>query len=305
MHMRAEELHSCAIAGWFFAEKNGFGFHGSVQMTATQQQPYSIGALEFSIYHSDNASYETEWNGLRLNDDYHRLYFIRSGEAEVVYNDIPLTMRAGHTYLFPTTRSFRYSCPESFHLLNVCFKMTLQGGLDILSLHPWRLDVEVVDHAATLKAMEEINDLILDRQLATQIALRSLIMQLVSPHFDTPETERDRLHRRAVQRLAPVLRHIGQNVTGTIRISQLAQLAGMSRSHFSRRFTETFGLSPQEYVRKQRIERVKLELHHSHLPLAVIAEDFGFSSASHLTREFKQHTGYTPNQFRHLENHFA
>lgn len=260
--------------------------------------------IHFEIYHSDNSDYGTEWRGVRLNDDYHRLYLIAGGEAEVVYDGNARTLLAGHTYLFPTTRRFEYRCPSRLRLLNVCFKMTIDDGIDLLDLHPWAVEMPAVDMAGTLEAMTKIDAWVAKPSFAQQFALRAEIMALLSPHFRARETEQDRRRRKDVKRLAGVLRHITDNLKDGIKISDLPGIAGMSRSYFSKKFLATYGQSPQDFIRKQRVELVKRELHTSHLPLAVLAEDFGFSSASHLTREFKTHTGYTPKDFRELDRFY-
>ncbi len=264
----------------------------------------NIGSLEFEIFHSDNADYGTEWNGLRLNDDYHRIYFIAGGEAQVCYNDTDLTLVEGHSYLFPTTTSFRYACPSRLWLLNICFKMTIQGGLDVLTLHPSTVEVPVADPAETLRMMAQIDTLVLKDTFSHQIALRGLILTLLSPHFRAQDTDRGRQRRRDMQRLAPVLRHIADRLRTGVRITDLPDIAGMSRSYFSRKFTETLGISAQDYVRRQRVEAVKRELRSSSLPLEALAEDLGYSSASHLSRDFKRHTGQTPASFRNLDRYY-
>lgn len=266
--------------------------------------PTDIGPIHFDIYHSDNSDYGTEWQGLRLNDDYHRLYLIAGGEAEVVYNGIERTLMSGHTYLFPTTTSFRYRCPSKLRLLNICFKMTIDGGIDVLDLHPFAVEVPVMDMAATLDAMTRIDACVGKDGFSHQLALRGQIMTLLSPHFRARETEHDRRRRKDVQRLAGVLRHISEHLRTGVTIADLPAIAGMSRSYFSKKFLATYEMSPQDFIRKQRVELVKRELHTSHLPLSVLAEDFGFSSASHLTREFKHHTGYTPKDFRELDRFY-
>lgn len=264
----------------------------------------SAGALHIDIFHSDNSTYGTEWNGVRLNDDYHRLYFIAEGEAEVTYNETTQKLVAGHTYLFPTTTLFRYACPSHLRLLNVCFKMTLDNGLDALDLHPFHVIVPAMDMTTTLNKMVEIDALVQKRSFAHQLSIRGQILTLLGPHFQASDTEKLRKRRKDMKRLAPALRYIEQNLETGITVADLPRLAAMSRSYFAKKFTMTFGMSPQDYIRKQRIELVKRELRLSSQPISNLAEDLGFSSASHMSREFKHHTGYTPKQFRAFDRFF-
>lgn len=257
-----------------------------------------IGTLHIEFFHSDNSVYGHEWNGVRRNDDYHRLYFIAEGEAEVTYNDITQTLTAGRTYLFPTTTRFVYSCPSHLRLLNVCFKMTLDNGLDALELHPFHVAVHTMDMTTTLHRMTEIDALLHKPSFAHQLSIRGKILSLLGPHFQAADTDQLRRRRSDMKRLAPALRYIEQNLKTGVRVADLPKLAAMSRSYFAKKFALTFEMSPQDYIRKQRIELVKRELRLSSQPISNLAEDLGFSSASHMSREFKQHTGYTPNKYR-------
>lgn len=83
-----------------------------------------------------------------------------------------------------------------------------------------------------------------------------------------------------------------------IALEVLAQEVGMSRYHFSRVFKESMGLSPINYIVRQRIERAKKLLAETDLPIADIALQAGFSGQSHFTTFFSKLVGLTPRSFR-------
>lgn len=63
-----------------------------------------------------------------------------------------------------------------------------------------------------------------------------------------------------------------------------------------RLFKRATGISPHQYVIKQRVERAKLLLTTTDLAIAKIALQVEFSSQSHLAQHFKRLTGITPKQ---------
>ena len=69
--------------------------------------------------------------------------------------------------------------------------------------------------------------------------------------------------------------------------------------HFNRMFRLVQGCPPHAWITKQRVRRAK-QLLRSDAPLVEVAVDCGFSSQSHLTRVFREHTGRTPAQYRKL-----
>lgn len=88
--------------------------------------------------------------------------------------------------------------------------------------------------------------------------------------------------------------HLGE----TILLQNLADAAGLSRYHFARRFRQSTGTSPHEFVLRQQVEQAKTMLSRTSTPLLDIAVRCGFADQSHLTRVFKKHVGATPGHYR-------
>jgi transcriptional regulator GlxA family with amidase domain len=77
-----------------------------------------------------------------------------------------------------------------------------------------------------------------------------------------------------------------------------ANVAALSRSHFSRAFKHSLGLSPMEYVVVRRVERAKAMITSTRESLADVAVACGFADQSHLNRRFRDHIGMSPGQWR-------
>jgi AraC family transcriptional regulator len=92
---------------------------------------------------------------------------------------------------------------------------------------------------------------------------------------------------------------VGRGLT----INELAEEAGISRSHFIRRFRAETGVSPHRYLSQRRIDKAKTMLLETDMELVDIALDLGFCSQSHFTQVFHALAGITPRKFR--ENNTA
>jgi AraC family transcriptional regulator len=99
--------------------------------------------------------------------------------------------------------------------------------------------------------------------------------------------------RRAVERISD---HLEQEEE--VSLAVVAEEVGMSYYHFSRSFKQSIGLSPINYITRQRIERAKRLLVETDLPISEIALRAGFSSQSHFTTSFRRLAGITPSSFR-------
>jgi AraC family transcriptional regulator len=88
--------------------------------------------------------------------------------------------------------------------------------------------------------------------------------------------------------------HLGK----TISLDTLADVAGLSPSHFSRMFKQSKGVSPGDYLAGRRIARTMELLAGTDLSLAEIALAVGFSDQSHCSRSFRKHVGVCPSEYR-------
>jgi len=69
-------------------------------------------------------------------------------------------------------------------------------------------------------------------------------------------------------------------------------------SSLSKLFSETEGITIEQFVILQKIEKVKELLVYDEYSLGEIADKLGYSSVAHLSGQFKKITGFTPTQFK-------
>ena len=72
-------------------------------------------------------------------------------------------------------------------------------------------------------------------------------------------------------------------------------------SALSKLFSEVQGMTIEQYVITQKIERVKELLVYDEFSLSEIALQLNYSSVSHLSKQFKKVTGLTPTHFKQVK----
>jgi AraC family transcriptional regulator len=100
--------------------------------------------------------------------------------------------------------------------------------------------------------------------------------------------------------LKRVTDYINDHLDRDLSLEELAAIAQLSAYHFCRSFKRSTGLTPHQYVIRQRVERAKQLLKDSKLGIAEVAVACGFTHQSHLNRHFKRLTGVTPKNFSQL-----
>ena len=105
-------------------------------------------------------------------------------------------------------------------------------------------------------------------------------------------------HARSCGRsLAPVRRHLHDHLGELIPTAALAEMIGLTESHFIRAFHLEFGLPPHAYHLRLRLARA-VELLSYGLSVATVSNECGFADQSHLSRKFKEVYGLTPGAWR-------
>ncbi len=80
----------------------------------------------------------------------------------------------------------------------------------------------------------------------------------------------------------------------------LEQQVGINYYSLSRLFSSIEGITIEKFIILQKLERVKELLIYDELSLGEIAFGLGYSSAAHLSGQFKQVTGLTPTAFKKM-----
>lgn len=97
--------------------------------------------------------------------------------------------------------------------------------------------------------------------------------------------------RRAVE-------FIRRNACKNLSVEDAAHHAGLTLRTLQRRFKEEVGHGPNEEFQRVRLEKAKLLLRDTNLPLEEIAEASGYQSGHYLSRIFKDKIGTTTRQYR-------
>jgi AraC-like DNA-binding protein len=99
-----------------------------------------------------------------------------------------------------------------------------------------------------------------------------------------------------------VIEFVEANFAGPIALEDLAHVARLSVSHFSKAFRLDFGLPPHGYIVRRRIEQAQKMMLLTDEPLALIALACGLADQSHLTRLFHRIVGVSPASWRRLRH---
>jgi AraC-like DNA-binding protein len=154
----------------------------------------------------------------------------------------------------------------------------------------------LVDHHWATNSVSSLHKVILEGAglLESESRLLWIMTQLIKRYADLGSTERHLgQEKRAIQQ---VRQYIDEHFAESVSLNMLAQYVSLSPYYLLRAFRAEVGMPPYAYLESVRIRHTQ-RLIKAGKPLAEVAADVGFSSQSHMTRQFKKIIGVTPGQY--------
>ncbi|MEZ5234452.1 MAG: helix-turn-helix transcriptional regulator [Acidimicrobiia bacterium] len=92
--------------------------------------------------------------------------------------------------------------------------------------------------------------------------------------------------------------HLDRHFADPVDLTCLARIAGLSRFHFHRLFTATYGVTPAQHLTRRRIERAQDLLRATNLTVTEVCWAVGYASLGSFSARFKEVVGETPSEFQ-------
>jgi AraC family transcriptional regulator len=92
--------------------------------------------------------------------------------------------------------------------------------------------------------------------------------------------------------------YIEEHLDKPVSLAALGRAVGLSACYFYRAFRQSFGMPPQRYQLRQRIERAKILLAQHAASVTDVSLAVGYSNTSGFCTAFRRVTGVTPGAYR-------
>jgi len=182
-----------------------------------------------------------------------------------------------------------YAEPMKLYIKNmVCdrCRLVISNVMDQLQLSPLSIELGEVDFGETTLPDDKI----------------ASIQAVIEPlGFELIDDKKSRLIERMKKSLIKLAHQ--QEQTDRVKLSDyLANTLHYDYGHLSNLFSSVEGITVEQYLIRQKIEKVKELLIYDELSLTEIAGQLGYSSVAHLSAQFKKVTGMPPSEFKRMRD---
>jgi AraC-like DNA-binding protein len=102
-----------------------------------------------------------------------------------------------------------------------------------------------------------------------------------------------------VQRAREAIRELLNN---NVNVADIARILEISREHLTRIFHQQMGISPYQYIVREKMLLACRLLKQTDLSIKEIGWRFGFETSAHFSRSFKRTIRQSPSEFREIGN---
>jgi two-component system response regulator YesN len=174
--------------------------------------------------------------------------------------------------------------PEPKYIENVCYELATKIFRVILEKFPYE----------TVRQMEnQIND-IKGKDQPSLHELRSLLTDLCLEGCGLIEKERSNESTKIIHQARDYIR---ANLNRDVSLEHCARQINLSQGYFSNLFKKVLGISFQQFVIQEKMEKAKSMLIDD-FQVQEIAQELGYEHRRYFSDIFKKQTGMTPSEFR-------
>jgi len=264
--------------------------HGH-DIRALPRGPAALHCIPRGVGYEQRKAEVYSWDGLnRGSDPFLVIQHTTYGEGRLEYDGVSYHLTPGQTMLVTVPHAHRYWLARGGHWeyfwLLLHGREALRMARDLIAQRG-----PVLDIGPAVERLAAATFSLMTQSLTPGEASAQAYAAMAALHDGAPEST-------GPQAFARVTAHIDAHLAEALTIDRLARLSGLSRAHFTRRFTAELGLPPSVWVLARRIERVERLLLASEMTVTQIARATGFADGNYLAKVFRRKRGLAPLDFR-------
>lgn len=280
--------------------------HGGNRETGAATLEEILGASQISAGSALGWRTEPRWYVPRRRRPFSYLWVMLAGRCNFELADAaePVSAGPGDGVVVPdmVPHSVRPKDGERLEVLVFHFQFRYLGAMDVNSLVGLSGPMECRPAAFTTVAVE-LCSAYARRAPGWRSLIAGGLAYLLYPALRSKagviDAAAGKIDLQAFRKLLPAFSAIHSRYADpSLRVSEVAEEAGMSEVYLRRLFSRLLGKSPQTFIRDERLRIARELLLHSDKTVERIALQTGFDTTSYFYRAFRNRYGTSPGRYR-------
>ncbi|MDR6568619.1 AraC family transcriptional regulator [Chitinophaga ginsengisegetis] len=286
-----------------------------LQRLVENRRVYNLNNCELNIFES----YQQDYRVPLTFGDFVITSMVQGKKIMHLFDQPSFEYQPGETVIVPANETMVIDFPEAsaenptqciaLSVDEAYIRSTLQylneyyNG-EYVDKNDWRLqfnqyhfnnDVDLTDLINKLVRICSSSDL--SRDIYADLNMKELLIRILqSQHLQLISDERDTNSNNS--RLHFVLHYINEHLTENISVDTLCRKAYLSRNVFFKWFKDQFGITPLQYINRERLKLAKQLLADRNNSVGQVSMLCGFNDTNYFIRLFRSVEGITPGTYQ-------
>lgn len=286
-----------------------------LQTLVENRRVFNLNNCELNVFESYQQAYHIPltFNDLVITS------MVRGKKVMHLFDKPAFDYLPGETVIVPAQETMIIDFPEAAHENPTqCIALAVDAGyihhtIDYLNSyynaaddqHTWKLQFNQYHFENDTEVSGLINKLIRvcssgsqDKNIFADLNLKELLIRLIQSQHLQQVIRETGTSGSNQSRQQFVLKYIHEHLTEKIAVDALSRKAYLSRNLFFKWFKDQFGITPLEYINRERVNMAKRMLSDPANSVSKVSAECGFSDANYFIRTFKKIEGITPKAYQ-------
>lgn len=242
---------------------------------------------------------------------YYEIYYVRQGNCRFFVHNNLYDLRQGDYLIIPPMEVHFNRYLSTCTRVNIYFKESdLRGTGSSAFFHPGFRErflrlVRVHLPSAYRELFKSTIDTMLQEEKIDDDSTKAMMEALLRVFFINSDRHgifhyenTEHTAEGSEEGILQAARYITEHYNTAITLPELARIASLSPSYFSRRFRETTGMGMKEYLSYVRLNHAASELLSTSHSVTEVAMNCGFSDSNYFKDAFRRQYGMSPRAYR-------
>lgn len=286
-----------------------------LQRLVENRRVYNLNSCELNIFES----YQQDYRVPLTFGDFVISSMMRGKKIMHLFDKPSFEYHPGETVILPANETIIIDFPEAttdnptqciaFSVDEAYIRSTLQYlneyyNSEYTDQNNWRLQFNRYHFNNDADLTELINKLVricsstdLSRDIYADLSMKELLIRILqNQHLQLIADEKDNNSNNS--RLHFVLHYINEHLTENISVDTLCRKAYLSRNIFFKWFKDQFGITPLQYINRERLKLAKQLLADRNNSVGQVSALCGFNDTNYFIRLFRSAEGITPGTYQ-------